>query len=220
MTLVSAIEVSVAFARAFNEKRPKPAPFGRSCPAQRSVSRSDAESTVRLPSSAMFSRLTTVPSKASLTGALDKRARKPERSPESAEAKLATLMLPSIRSPRQVNSPVAAKEREIDGQASDTSMPLAVSRHAPDIVVIGQRAISDADFRERNRCGSGPQLPLEPLDQRLPVRQAVGAAPDDDARIRQDDVGDLEPLQHQRQHPQVRGQLIDGQRGIVLGRRA
>src|SRR4030095_8313200 len=116
LTLVSAIDVSVASARAFNEKRPKPAPFGKSCPAQRSVSRSDVESTVRFPSSAIFSRLTTVPSNAILQGAPETRALRPERSPDSAEAKLPTLMLPSIRSPRQVNSPVAAKELEIEGQ--------------------------------------------------------------------------------------------------------
>jgi hypothetical protein len=85
------------------------------------------ESTVRLPSTVRFELLATVPSNASLSGALERRARKPERSPERAEAKLAMLTPPSMRSPRQLNSPVAANEREIEGQASDTSMPVAVS---------------------------------------------------------------------------------------------
>ena len=60
-------------------------------------------------------------------GALAIRAFRPERSPDSAATKSLTLMLPSTRSPRQSNWPVAAKEREIDGQASDRSISSSAS---------------------------------------------------------------------------------------------
>ena len=74
----------------------------------------------------MLVRLATVPSKASFSGALESRAFRPERSPDSAATKSLTLIEPSTRSPRQSNCPVAAKEREIDGQASDRSISSSV----------------------------------------------------------------------------------------------
>ena len=49
------------------------------------------------------------------------------RSPDKAATKSLMLMLPSTRSPRQSNCPVAAKEREIDGHASDRSISPSVS---------------------------------------------------------------------------------------------
>ena len=55
------------------------------------------------------------------------RAFSPERSPESRATKSVALTEPSTRSPRQSNCPVAAKEREIEGQASDRSMSPSVS---------------------------------------------------------------------------------------------
>ncbi len=57
-----------------------------------------------------------------------------------------TLRLPSMRSPRQSNWPVAANEREIDGQASDevdVAETLGVVR-----VLIVQHAVLDADLGE------------------------------------------------------------------------
>ena len=72
-------------------------------------------------------RLATVPSNASFSGALESRALRPERSPDSAATKSLTLIAPSMRSPRQSNCPVAAKEREIEGQASDRSMSSSFS---------------------------------------------------------------------------------------------
>ena len=59
--------------------------------------------------------------------ALASRALKPERSPESAARKSLIEMLPSTRWPRQSNCPVAANEREIDGQASDRSISSSAS---------------------------------------------------------------------------------------------
>ena len=80
-----------------------------------------------MPSIIKLVRLATVPSNASFSGALESRAFRPERSPESAAMKSLALTLPSTRSPRQSNCPVAAKEREIDGQASDRSISSSVS---------------------------------------------------------------------------------------------
>jgi len=71
--------------------------------------------------------LAAVPSKASLSGALASRALKPERSPERAARKSLIETLPSTRWPRQSNCPVAANEREIDGQASDRSISSSAS---------------------------------------------------------------------------------------------
>ena len=54
--------------------------------------------------------------------ALESRAFKPERSPDRAATKSLAEIEPSTRSPRQSNCPVAANEREIDGQASERSI--------------------------------------------------------------------------------------------------
>ena len=82
---------------------------------------------VSVPSIIMLVRSATVPSNASFSGALASRAFRPERSPDSAATKSLALMLPSTRSPRQSNCPVAAKEREIDGHASERSMSSSAS---------------------------------------------------------------------------------------------
>ena len=82
---------------------------------------------VTVPSIIRLVRLATVPSKASFSGGLASRAFRPERSPDSAAMKSLALIEPSTRSPRQSNCPVAAKEREIDGHASDRSMSPSVS---------------------------------------------------------------------------------------------
>ncbi len=75
-----------------------------------------------VPSIIRLVRLATVPSKASFSGAETSRAFSPERSPDKSAMKSLAETEPSIRSLRQSNWPVAAKEREIDGQASDRSM--------------------------------------------------------------------------------------------------
>ncbi len=82
---------------------------------------------VSVPSIIALVRLATVPSKASFSGALASRAFSPERSPDKAATKSEKPIAPSTRSPRQSNWPVAAKEREIDGQASDRSMSSSFS---------------------------------------------------------------------------------------------
>ena len=82
---------------------------------------------VSVPSIIMLVRSATVPSNASFSGALASRAFRPERSPDRAATKSLALMLPSTRSPRQSNCPVAAKEREIDGQASERSISSSAS---------------------------------------------------------------------------------------------
>jgi len=80
-----------------------------------------------VPSIIMLVRLATVPSNASFKGALASRAFSPERSPERAARKSPILIEPSMRSPRQSNCPVAAKEREIEGHARERSMSPSVS---------------------------------------------------------------------------------------------
>ena len=75
----------------------------------------------------MLVRLATVPSNASFRGALASRAFRPDGSPDNAATKSLTLIEPSTRSPRQSNCPVAAKEREIDGQASERSISSSFS---------------------------------------------------------------------------------------------
>ena len=55
-------------------------------------------------------------------GLAGSRAFRPERSPDKAARKSLAEIEPSTRWPRQSNCPVAAKEREIEGQASDRSM--------------------------------------------------------------------------------------------------
>ena len=82
---------------------------------------------VKVPSIIALVRLATVPSKASFNGALDSRAFNPERSPDSAATKSLTEIEPSTRSPRQSNCPVAANEREIEGQASERSISSSFS---------------------------------------------------------------------------------------------
>ena len=52
-----------------------------------------------------------------------------------------------------------------------------------------------------------------------PVADAIGGAHHPDLRPQDHDVGDLEPLQQQRQQPQIRGQDVDRERGVG-GRRA
>ena len=84
-------------------------------------------STVMVPSIIMLVRLATVPSNASFKGALASRAFRPERSPDSIATKSLALIEPSTRSPRQSNCPVAANEREIEGQASDKSISPRIS---------------------------------------------------------------------------------------------
>ena len=121
-TLVSATEAPTTLARAFSAKRPKPPLPGTGCPIQRIALRSDRLSTVTVPSIIRLVRLATEPSKASFSGALTMRAFRPERSPDSIATKSPAEIEPSTRSPRQSNCPVAANEREIDGQASDRSM--------------------------------------------------------------------------------------------------
>ena len=119
---MSAIDAPTTLARAFNAKRPKPPLAGCGWPVQRSALRKDGLSMVSVPSIIGLVRLATLPSKASLSGALAIRAFNPDRSPERAATKSEKLIEPSTRSPRQSNCPVAAKEREIEGQASDRSM--------------------------------------------------------------------------------------------------
>ena len=121
-TLVSATEAPTTLARAFSAKRPNPPLPGTGCPIQRIALRSDRLSTVTVPSIIRLVRLATEPSKASFSGALTMRAFSPERSPDSIATKSPAEIEPSTRSPRQSNCPVAANEREIDGQASDRSM--------------------------------------------------------------------------------------------------
>ncbi|MGY3456286.1 hypothetical protein ACVWW5_001736 [Bradyrhizobium sp. LM3.4] len=53
------------------------------------------------------------------------------------------------------------------------------------------------------------------LDEGRPVAFAVRLQADMDARPQQRQVGDLEPLQQQRQQPQVRGEHVDMERGIA-----
>ena len=107
---------------------PKPlVPGGFACPVHCSALRSDPASTVSVPSIIALVRLATVPSNATFSGALDSRALRPERSPDRAAMKSETLMAPSTRSPCQSNCPVAANEREIDGQASERSMSSSLS---------------------------------------------------------------------------------------------
>src|ERR1700688_1219015 len=127
LTLVSAIEVPTTLARAYSAKRPKPPLPGGGWPVQRKALRNDVLSMVSVPSIIMLVLLATVLSNASFKGALASRALTPERSPESAAMKSLALTEPSTRSPRQSNCPVAAKEREIDGHASDRSISSSVS---------------------------------------------------------------------------------------------
>ena len=103
-------------------RNPGPPLPGGGCPAQRSALRSDMVSAVSVPSIIRLVRFATVPSKANFSGALATLAFRPDRSPDSAARKSLMLTLPSTRSPRQSNCPVAANEREIDGHASDRSM--------------------------------------------------------------------------------------------------
>jgi hypothetical protein len=127
LTLVSATEPPTILARAFSAKRPKPPPAGGLCPIQRNALRKDGLSTVAVPSIIRLVWLATVPSKASFKGALASRAFRPERSPDSIATKSLAEIEPSTRSPRQSNWPVAAKEREIEGQASDRSISSSFS---------------------------------------------------------------------------------------------
>ena len=127
MTLVSAIEAPITLARAFSAKRPNPPAPGDGWPVQRKALRSEALSTVSVPSIIMLVRLATLPSNASFKGALASRAFRPERSPDREAMKSLMLIEPSMRSPRQSNCPVAAKEREIDGQANERSISPSAS---------------------------------------------------------------------------------------------
>ena len=127
LTLVSAIDGPTTLARAFSANRPKPPPPGEGWPVQCRALRSDGLSITSVPSMIMLVRSATVPSKATLRGALASRAFSPVRSPESPATKSLTLIEPSTRSPRQSNCPVAAKEREIEGHASERSISSSVS---------------------------------------------------------------------------------------------
>src|SRR5580698_7600720 len=179
LTLVSATEAPTALARAFSAKRPKPPPPGGSCPVQCSALRSDGVSTVRVPSIIRLVRLAAVPSKASLSGALARRALKPERSPESAARKSLIETLPSTRGPRQ---------RQID----------VVERFLglTDRVFIRQRAVLDADFRERQLIvGAGLHGLRDPADKGRPVAVAVDIANHADMRPQHHHVCDFETLQ-------------------------
>ena len=96
-------------------------------PAQDSALRKDGLSMVSMPSIIMEVLSATVPSNATFRGSLESRAFSPERSPDSAARKSLAEIEPSTRWPRQSNWPVAAKEREIEGQASDRSMSSSFS---------------------------------------------------------------------------------------------
>ena len=106
---------------ALSAKRPKPPPVSGLRPAQRSVSRSEAESAAIVPSIFSVGRALQLPSKASFTGAPLSRTLRPERSPASAAAKSDSVIAASIGSSCQTKRPVAAKLLEIDGQASASS---------------------------------------------------------------------------------------------------
>ena len=219
LTLVSAIEAPTTLARAFSAKRPKPPLPGGAWPVQRSALRSEVEVDGQrcLPSSCWCGRrrcrrtpVSAARWRAAPSGRSGRRT--------SAATKSLALMLPSTRSPRQSNCPVAAKEREIDGQASDRSISSSVSVSWLAGILVGQHAVLDPDFRERQLVvGAGLHGARDGLDERRPVAVAIGIADDMDMRPQHHDVGDLEALQQQRQQSQIRGQDVDAQ---ARGRRS
>ena len=99
-------------------KRPKPPNGTLLLPVQRMASRSDGASTLSVPSILSVGWSLAAPSKASLSGAPESRNLTPERSPVSAARKSLSVRLASTGSSCQTKWPLAAKLREIDGQAT------------------------------------------------------------------------------------------------------
>ncbi len=82
-------------------------------------------------------------------------------------------------------------------------------------ILIVQHAVLDPDFRKRHLVvGTGLHGAHDGVDERGPVAHPIGLADHVDVRTQHHDVGDLEPLQQQRQQAQVGGQHVDHQRGV------
>ena len=166
---------------------------------------------VSVPSIIMLVRLATVPSNASFSGALASRAFRPERSPDKR------------------GDEVAGADRAVDALAAPVELPgrgKGTRDRRP-----GQRKV-DVVERSRRRDWRRPHKSSTPSWIRISENDTGLSAPgfmvramvsmngvqllspsacahDMDLRTQHHDVGDLEPLQQQRQQPQIRGQHVD-----------
>ncbi len=134
---------------------------------------------------------------------------------------------------RQRRDEIAGADRAVDALAAPVELPgggkgardrrpgqrqVDVAELFGDVVggvLIGEHAVLDPDFRERHLVlGAGLHGARDGLDERRPVALAIAVADDMDMRPQHHHVGDFEPLQQQRQQPQIRGQHVDLERGV------
>ena len=212
----------VTSALALMAKRPKPPPGSGFCPAQISVSRSEAASAAkravdlerRLDADRAF--------EGGLHGAPATRSFRPVRLPASAAAKSASV---TVSVERLVMPDEAAGGAEALGDRRPGERECTSSKRLVQLVRGLSCSItvpsSDAHLGEGRRPLRVRLLAArQRLDQAGPVRAAVRLQVDRDGRVLQRHVGDLDAAGQQREEAQTRGQPLGGERRLAWRRRA